>query len=141
MAAAAFTPTLSCCGFNAATVTNFQNHGFPTIDKFLSISQETLDDLFRTLSRKSPAGVLYGVVSVLKVKAFKFFCTYQDVRGLVADPTIFTGNTLNWWVSEYQNMLAIVSGEKADKVAAAPPPKLKSVAEWRSFETTFLTAL
>jgi hypothetical protein len=95
MAAVAFTAALGRCGFNAATVTNFQNQGFPTVNEFLSIFQETLDELFRTLSRKSPAGVLYSVVSVLKVKAFKFFCTYHDVRGLVSDPTMFTGDTLN----------------------------------------------
>ncbi len=148
---AAFSACLTRLGFNEPTRDFIIAQGISTAPELASLPYSELDDFVKHVIRNRPthppaiagAAVLPTVnlpyLAVRKLKAFRLWIDYRQLRGQEFPPAAFDANTNTRWLGRVGELQQLIESDKAE--SPTMPPVFTSFSKWPEWEELFLTYL
>ena len=129
------------CGLNAAAANAIIAQGFTAPADFIPLEESDIDHLVKHTLKANvgavpPVAIPY--LSVVKIKAFRYWAILYDRIGLLANPVLFDDAELAF----VQDLMKERRDRKtAQEATPEKPPELKDLGSWRTFWEKFDTYL
>jgi RNase H-fold protein (predicted Holliday junction resolvase) len=115
-----FSASLVRCGFAKEAAEAIIAEGLSSIKDFAATPSCDVDELLKHINKNKPEGVIFPMIAMQKMKAYKFFIDYRVNTAQSATADLWKDAVITDWYTKLSTVLATIEGEEKDKPSRTP---------------------